>query len=364
MKKTLLFAAAASMMMLQACTSEENFGQDNTILVPGNSEVKISLSSSSSSTGVSTDIRSRAAVESTDTLNNMGVFCLAREAQDINQSPSSIDWTNWSGCVMNNVLSDFEKGSVTWENEYYYPISQFYAYDFYGYYPYSKDSVTVSKNQVTVQYTLTGKEDLIWGRATSDEQYAYSARYFRTEENVGKTPSLNMKHMLTRLKFVVKTGSDLIGGASAEEAKKMIVKSIVVKSAKPNVNLTWSNSTATEDNARLELRNSSVADFPLCDVTGKPVTDFAVSQEVNGELPIGESIMLYPEKEYILEVVLANAEGEEFTSESPLTLSQDALFAAGKNYTVTITVHGPKPVQLKAALNSWEDAKEGNEVEL
>lgn len=354
------------MLMLQACTSEEDFGQNKPIVVPGNSEVKISLSSVGA--GVSTDIRSRAAVDDSN-LDSMGVFCLAREKQDINNIPANIDWRNWSGCVMNNVLSSLSGSSITWEDSvYYYPISQFYAYDFYGYYPYVEDAnVTVAQNQVTVQYTLSGTEDLIWGRATSEEQYAYSARYFRVEGNTGKVPSLNLKHMLTRLNFEIKTGTDVIGGASSEEAKKMKVKSVIIKSAKPNVNLTWSNSTEITDNAQLTLRNENVADFPLCDAAGKPVTDFEVSQDVNGVKSIGESIMLYPEKEYTLQVVLVNSEtDEEFVTENTLALTQNELFAAGKNYKVTITVHGPRAVQLNASLNPWEDAEDdtNNEVEL
>lgn len=375
-KNFMLYAAAASMMMLQACTTDETFTK-NDVLVPGNSEMEIKLSSVDGG-GTSTEIEegtpryfahSRAAVTG-DELTGMGVFCVAREKQAINDIPADIDWRDWSGCVMKNVQSNLSAdGNVTWTDHYYYPISQFYAYDFYGYYPYvADDKITIGKENVQVQFTLTGKEDLIWGRATNDEDYAYSAKFFRINGNQEKLPTLDLKHMLTRLIFQVKTGEDYEGSATATEATKMKVKSLCIKSAKPHVNLNWTNTTASTSDASLTLRDNSVANFYLCDANGEQVQNFELTSEANAVKQIGESIMLYPEQSYILEVVLVNSEtNEEFLTESPLTLSQaDAKFEAGKNYTVTITVHGPKEIQLKAALNKWADADPGtnNNVEL
>lgn len=375
-KNILVYAAAASMMMLQACTSEEVLTK-NDVLVPGNSEMEIKLSTVGGG-GTSTEVeegtpryfaRSRAAITGNE-LTGMGVFCLAREKQAVNNIPADIDWTDWSGCVMKNVQSNLiEDKKVTWEGQYFYPISQFYAYDFYGYYPYVADNkVTIGKESVQVQFTLTGKEDLIWGRATSEEQYAYSAKYFRVNGNQDKLPTLDLKHMLTRLIFVVKTGEDFVGSGTATEALKMKVKSLCIKSAKPNVNLSWTNTTETAtSHASLTLRDNSVTDFYLCDAEGGQVQNFELDPTPNGEKQIGESIMLYPEQSYILEVVLVNSETQqEYKTESPLTLSQKALFEAGKNYNVIITVHGPKKIDLTAQLNPWVDAEDetDNEVEL
>lgn len=353
--------AAASVMMLQACSNEE-IDLGNSGFTPGNSEVEIKLSSKG--VQVSTDIETRAAIENTNQNLNLGVFCLARAKQEVNTTPASIDWSKWSGHVMKNVSSTLNGSNITWTGNYYYPISQFYAYDFYGYYPYVADEqVTVNSNKVSVPFTLTGKEDVIWGRATSTDAAGFSAGYFRKQGHYNEVPSLNLKHMLTRLKFTLKTGANNDDNNSSSDAETMKVMSVKIISAKPNVKLEWTNSTSTDDNATLTTRNSNTAEFELCDAQGDAVTDIELAQGVNATKAIGESIMLYPETEYILQVVLKNKTSqEEFTTESTLSLQQSSgKFEAGKNYNVIITVHGPKKIALNASLTEWQDAGEGTD---
>lgn len=350
--------AAASVMMLQAC-SNEDFDLGNSGFTPGNSEVEIKLSSKGAQ--VSTDIETRAAIEDTNQDLNMGVFCLARAKQEVNTTPADIDWSKWSGHVMKNVSSTLNGSNITWTGNYYYPISQFYAYDFYGYYPYVEDGqVSVTSNKVSVPFTLTGKEDVIWGRATSEDAAGFSAGYFRKKDHYNEVPSLSMKHMLTRLKFTLKTGANNADNNSSSDAETMKVMSVKIISAKPNVKLEWTNSTEAADNATLTTRDNSTAEFALCDAQGKEVTDVELANGVNATKPIGESIMLYPEQQYTLQVVLkSKSTNEEFTTESTLSLQQTSgKFEAGKNYNVIITVHGPKKIALNASLASWENAGE------
>lgn len=370
MKKSLLYAAAASMMMLQACTSEEIVDK-STVLVPGNSDVEIKLSSLSS--GATTEIEdgtpryfvsSRAAVTG-NTLDDMGVFCLARDRQNINDEDLPINWTDWSGCIMKNVQSTLgADGNLTWDGQYFYPISQFFAYDFYGYYPRVADeNVIMEQYKAIVQYTLTGKEDLIWGRATSSDPTGFSAKFFRQPGNQDALPQLDLKHVLARLIFYVKAGEDVEGSGLVTEASKMKIKSVRILNANPNVNLSW---YVKGDNATLSLRDETVVDFDLCDNQGTPVTDVTMPDNATDETRVGESIMLFPQTKYELQVVLVDDQGKEFTTESTLTLRNQPKFEAGKNYKVIITVHGPKEIKATAKLNLWEDAGDdtNNNVEL
>lgn len=81
---------------------------------------------------------------------------------------------------------------------------------------------------------------------------------------------------------------------------------------------------------------------------------------------MGESIMLYPQASYELRVVLKDDQGKPFTTESTLSLKNQPIFEAGKNYNVIITVHGPKEIEATADLNPWVDAGEDtdNNVDL
>lgn len=363
-KNILVYAAAASMMMLQACTTDEDPSQ---VWVPGNSEVEIKLSSAGG--GSFTEIeegapRSRAAIEG-NTLNDMGVFCLARSRQNINDEELAIDWTDWSGCVMKNVQSNLEEnGKLTWEGQYFYPISQFFAYDFYGYYPRVADeNIIMEQYKAAAQFTLTGKEDLIWGRATSTDPTGFSAKFFRKAGNQDALPKLDLKHMLARLIFYVKAGEDVEGTGQITEAQKMTVDSVYIVGAKQHVNLNW---YIGREDATLSLRDQVGADFQLCEQNGDRVTAVTMPDNHTDKKRMGESIMLYPEASYELRVVLKDDKGKPFTTESTLSLKNQPIFEAGKNYNVIITVHGPKEIEATAELNPWVDAGEDtdNNVDL
>ena len=77
-------AVVVSCVILPGCSNEENvYGDDSsgTLFVPGDSEVEILLSLSNQS-GIAID--KRAAIDGDGDFENMGVFCLARQKQDIN----------------------------------------------------------------------------------------------------------------------------------------------------------------------------------------------------------------------------------------------------------------------------------------
>ena len=94
--------------------------------------------------------------------------------------------------------------------------------EFYGSYPYSEEvtyTSTPESHRAVVNYTLDGTQDIVWGRATLEDKFAYSARYFREQGADAQIPIIGansvdeegnphpgMKHLLTRLKFQVTTG--------------------------------------------------------------------------------------------------------------------------------------------------------------
>lgn len=103
---------------------------------------------------------------------------------------------------------------------YFYPMGGWYNYYFYGYYPRQESGVNATANKITVDFTLDGTQDIIWGKAvpytnTENPQFpvtdltsGYNARYFREKASSGVTdqnvlPHLQLKHSLTMVKFFV-----------------------------------------------------------------------------------------------------------------------------------------------------------------
>ena len=137
----------------------------------------------------------------------IAVWCLAKDVMQENLDPQGIKWfgsapENETCCIMKNVKSSIVGGSVRWDNandRYFYPVTQFYRYEFYANYPYTTD-LTYTETSVQARYTIDGTQDLLWGRATSEADYAWSAKYFRVNggQTAGNRPNLKMEHMLTR----------------------------------------------------------------------------------------------------------------------------------------------------------------------
>ncbi len=369
-------AVVVSCVILPGCSNEENvYGDDSsgTLFVPGDSEVEILLSLSNQS-GIAID--KRAAIDGDGDFENMGVFCLARQKQDINASPEDINWfstdeASATACIMNNVQARKTGGDVTWmdaDKHYYYPISQFYSYDFYGYYPYvTGNDITAMDNRVEVTYELDGTKDIIWGRATSNEQYAYSATYFRQSGNKGRYPTLDLKHVMTRFKFQVAPGAEVEGGDEVSPAMKDYAVSkvmIVNAAAKAVLTVADFNQMTALDETNC-LTGSGYTSYVLCDEEGTPIEPVMVGMDMNTMTSLGESILAIPQSEYIVRVTLVNmSTGDEFVTEHPLKLINSSTFQPGHTYTVTITAHEPKEVQLQANLNAWVDAEDNPSVNL
>jgi len=399
-----LWAVAAACMLLPGCSNEDLSDHAAApVFIPGNSEVEIRFAAHSDE--VSTSVDKRATVDENGNLDKMGVFCLARGKQGKNGGAPDISWSdpedNYASCLMKNVKAKKEGSNVSWDGHYFYPISQFYMYEFYGYYPYAEDSnITYEasadggesggpRHRATVHYTIDGTQDIIWGRATLQDKHAYSARYFR-EHADATMPTINLQHMLTRLQFQVKPGANPDDAGSAfEDADKITVKSIKILKAHSKVDLIvadlekrelWS----AEPDKMLTLSerikpsdDSTRTDFTLKNAQDGDLQPVAIGTTLDQTTKVGGCLMLYPEKKYRLEITL-HKEGEspekgfDITTEEWLTVgppyggseSETNLFRQGISYMVTITVNDIEEVKANAALTDWQDSANNPSVEL
>ena len=265
MKKYLFFLSAVSIALFTACSSEEDLAEVNSGMTPEeeaaitaeanlDSEVQIRLGmgSQSSSTVTRAPLESDAVTGLFETPDGkyLGIYCLAQQQQEGVTLPSSwasesIDWSTthsdrlWylmsrnqaakvvkvtGGSIGNVELGNqetvsevqFVNGNATMI--YYYPYGNWYNYYFYGYYPRQETGITEDDNRISVNYTIDGTQDIIWGKASPEDSptTGFNAKYMRDKQKLadhdGKNkladlPKLAMKHKLTQVRFWVKTTS-------------------------------------------------------------------------------------------------------------------------------------------------------------
>lgn len=339
----------------------------------------------------------RAIVESDDhqnfTLTNMGLFCLAIAKNNINPNEANIDYTQGSAGYKYSVWVDNaevqtekddgnNKTILTWAdgNKHYYPTGNWHKYAFYGYYP-KQDAANIiyDKKSVSVMFEdLDGTTDIIYGKAEDlNTPYAYSAYYFRQEGNEDKVPTVAFAHKLMRLTFAIKPGGKdkeaaKTMGVTKVEVVKVPTKGTLVLADKDvpanagSINFDWNNK---DDLADLALKAKTEAtsteqkglepDFTAYDETNEHKACWVKDDEVN----IGQGIMIpvpdyenNPDYKYQLKITLINKDGQVFEPEYPMDLNTNGNeFAAGTSYKVTMTINGPKEIQLNATLEKWQE---------
>lgn len=388
-------AVAAAFALLPGCSNEELAGPAIPEYIPGDSEVEIRFATQTAE--VSTTVDKRLVVDD-NTRMEMGVFCLARGKQESNAP--DINWfaeeDNYDNCLMKNVKATKDGLNLTWEGQYFYPISQYYMYEFYGYYPYSEDvtyTSTPESHRAVVNYTLDGTQDIVWGRATLQDKYAYSARYFREQGADAQVPIIGansvdeegnphpgMKHLLTRLKFKVTTGSEPGGDGEKvfDDAALVSVKSISIVDAVQNVGLVVADWEMRDDQSkdnwhnRLAVVGDTVrAEFKLreSDTDDSEMQLVSIPTDLNTTKDFGGSIMLLPAGSYLMKVVLHKADGSndgagaDVETETPIKVTSVVgepgtgirpLFNAGYTYTVTIKVNDFKEAKAEANVSEWQ----------
>jgi hypothetical protein len=435
-KRWYLFALAA--LTLTACSESDEMAQDATaIAVEDTTPVPVQLKA-----GNAVSAFTKAALNTNpdgtfDDIQSMGIYGLAYDRMSVNTAPAAVNWfstaeqsetccliDNWEAYANGGTVDPSKKGDITFTNGNikFYPATNFYCYDFYGYYPYAQEGTSapttvdepvlrkdISNNVVKAQYVIDGTQDLIWGRAHLDDEVvyadgnssvnAYSAPWFRAKRkqpgyvsDADLYPSIPLKHLLTRLTFVVIPAGNVDEGTDYTEAHKVWLEALYVRNAKNNLdvivasqnkdNITLDQAKAISGNdgltsldefynseeqllSRISLRNSTTADLYLHDADGSLAQRMQVPDYVDNNNQWGESIMLYPEEEYELKVVLSYDGNPENTSEVPLTIRpsvadaalHNGKFGIGHSYKVVLKVSGPESVVTSCTLEAWEDGE-------
>ena len=392
MKKLFFIPCIIGASLLASCSSESELADNGASDALTSTQWSHQIANSNVEIKFGSKIKgTRAIVESDDqqnfTLDNMGLFCLAIAKNNINPNEANIDYTqgstgfNYSVWVDNAEVKTEKdalnnKTILTWADgkKHYYPTGNWHKYAFYGYYPKQETAnIIYDKNRVSVMFEdLDGTTDIIYGKAEDlTTPYAYSAYYFRQEGNEDKVPTVAFAHKLMRLTFAIKPG-----GKDKEAAKTMGVTKVEVvkvptkgtliladKDAPANagyINFDWTTTADLALKAKTDATGTGKGlepEFTAYDATNETKACWVKDDEVN----IGQGIMIpvpdydtNPDYKYQLKITLRNKDGQDFEPEYPMDLNTNGVeFAAGTSYKVTMTINGPKEIQLNATLEKW-----------
>lgn len=288
-------------------------------------------------------------------------------------------------------------GALTWTGadvHYYYNGND--VYDFYGAHV-DKDAIATPETAMkiiagtdlttdgwAVNVTINGSQDLMVAKTdkanditnaeagkdpdedlkgAKAQDYLYSAWSARR----GVTPNLVFTHLLSRLNFQAKCGSNPIPGTD-EGAKDMIkITKIEVLDVYSTGKLQIIPTVSTPQGFT-----------PDAKPTEEPKVNFVVFAESTGALaplealqpvdivsadyvPVGADLLVYPEQQYNVviytqqdmnedDTIQDNEQGEISTT---IKLAGDAPFVAGAMYDISITVYGLEEITVNATLTAW-----------
>lgn len=382
MKKLNILSLIALSAAMAACSSDDVATADG-MMVEDNSPVLINLTSGAKQT------LTRASVESYGAKNafnaeGMGLYMLASDKTGLNVNALDIDWldnnyTFWWDNVNGTATAvtdpdggdDYTKITADVEGyKAYYPTGDWYKYSFYAYYPRQEEN-NMSSDSRSVYINIDGTQDIIWGKASSDDQFGYCARYFRQTAHMTEVPNISMSHKMTRIRFATIAGAD--GTGNYDGALRMGIRTIKVLQVPTRGYLTVANLTDPTQEGVLTFdwsEDADKADLAIKDSTDAEFTGFADHRVAMQEKYVGQPILLpVPAADYVYKVYieLEDEDGTVFPTETPLELnfaSQGINFEAGKSYKVVMTIHGPKIIEAKASLTPWEESSDEINLEL
>lgn len=394
MKKLFFIPCIIGASLLASCSSESELADNGASDALTSTQWSHQIANSNVEIKFGSKIKGTRAIVESDAnsnfeLTNMGLFCLAIAKNNINPNEANIDYTKGStgynySVWVDNAEVKTEKDAVknktilTWADgkKHYYPTGNWHKYAFYGYYPKQEDAnIIYDKNSVSVMFEdLDGTTDIIYGKAEDlNTDYAYSAYYFRQDGNEDKVPTVAFAHKLMRLTFAIKPG-----GKDKEAAKTMGVTKVEVVKVPTKGTLVLADKDAPANAGYINFDWNTTADLALkakTDAAGEGADlepEFAAYDENNAtkacwvkdnEVNIGQGIMIPvpdydtdPDYKYQLKITLINKDGQVFEPEYPMDLNTNgAQFAAGTSYKVTMTINGPKEIQLNATLEKWQE---------
>ena len=174
-------------------------------------------------------------------------------------------------------------------------------------------------------------------------------------------PNLQFRHMLSRFTFQIKPGTD--------DAKNVEVTGIKIKANTKGFLCVVGDNKGTVIPCAVDEENNPLVDMELQQrsVAGQcePLEPVSLT-EASAEAPVtaGESIMaMAGETSY--DIVISTRMNEASGIKTPiadlekkLTLSENAQFAAGTSYNVTITVYSLEKIEVTATLAEWADGED------
>lgn len=220
----------------------------------------------------------------------LGVSCLARGKQvdapsyigdDVRWSAAyatSYPYANWMtnkpAIVKNDGTIEFRKEEdLSAEKIWYYPFGNWYQYDFYAYYPRQASVSTIAKSS-SVIINIDGRQDIIWGKASSDDEVtdlvtntnvkAYSSKYLRL---TGNKPQFGFEHKLTQFVFYVKPHDTSVTQLQTDGIKvtdmkmKEVYKKLKLIIASKDANLTEGKISELSEYGDLNLWNGDTDAF-------------------------------------------------------------------------------------------------------
>lgn len=341
------------------------------------------------------EVSTRASIDTISELDRVGIFCLARQKTNINGSSEAPD-PNWSVLIdTSSVRYGYTTNGIYWPNiacnvihdttsrarleveegqayVWYYPITSWYGYDFYGYHPYQA-GFSHTEDSVTVDFETDGTQDILWGRSDiKSESYAYSARYFRSSKD--SVVHMKFKHCLTQFQFYIipakspdKADPNL---TSFNDIKSMSVKEIRMLDTYSHLRMTVANKYDEAMVGRVyPIDYYSTVDMTLKDTFGvevaeKPVpfkTQFVDGEEIADTMRVGECIMVCSNQpRHYMSMVLCNTDNpdREYHSEKRMVIAQSdgSEFLPGYIYKIYIKASGVTEISLDATVEKWIEA--------
>lgn len=467
--KYLLFFLGMASLTFTGCSTSDNFAEaaaeetpqlteDEKWVLEANSDVEIKLGTGGNQAFTRAFVEGGTSGRLFTTTEGIGMFCLAAaqkqsSAPEINwaiydtnnegrymnwmgmgkSSDGKINTQTWGGNVKANAtptgngVDDVTR--IVWEDHFtrFYPMGNWYNYTFYGYHPY-QENVTTGESTVTVDIPIDGYTDVLWGRSYKPEnewsEYAYSGKYFReffknNNETEAPVPTMQFKHALSRINFMVAKGDNRAGELYVKELKLMgvvrnkVTLKVADRSTADAVTETAAG-TVTEANGAANLKtriakglgddgnleydeNQDGVELPLSvtstydedekkyknvithlweGVDGANGVKLIYDKPEDGALtykPLGTGIMVPPNDnpsyKLQLTIVLKRQENSvektyTFVPQFPYAINFPEGLKQGNQYNVYLTIYTPQDIVVNAELVPWENGATGGEIEI